>query len=373
MRIVHVTPFYYPVIGGVEEVVRRIAEYMASKGHDVYVLTYNRLRVGGKSSLPRNDTIGNVKVVRVEPNFTWSHGTYSSEVPRILEELKPDFVHVHVWRHPHVFQVARLRRNAKFKSVLHGHAPFHTFNQLDMVTWIYHKLVDILYKGYLRFYDVYIALTPHEVRRVNCRGCRVMVIPNGVEEDNCPVNGGRIVRSDYKVLYLGRISRSKNLDLLARAMVYVVKEVRDVELIMAGPDEGIVKGLLEYVMSRGVRIMYLGEVDESEKHRLYMESTIYTLPSLYEPYGITLLEAGLHGTPSVITGEGGQLYVAPPGIASLWAKPHPRDYAKAIVMLLTDKNLREKLGRQAREWAQRHTWGKILPRYEKLYEELVDS
>ena len=119
--------------------------------------------------------------------------------------------------------------------------------------------------------------------------------------------------------------------------------------------------------------MYLSEVDESEKHRLYMESTIYALPSLYEPYGITLLEAGLHGTPSVITGEGGQLYATPPGIASLWAKPHPRDYAKAIVMLLTDKNLREKLGRQAREWAQRRTWGRILPRYEKLYEELMDS
>jgi len=72
-------------------------------------------------------------------------------------------------------------------------------------------------------------------------------------------------------------------------------------------------------------------------------------------------------------GRGEQLYAAPPGIASLWTKPHPRDYAKAIVMLLTDKNLREKLSRQAREWAQRRTWGRILPRYEKLYEKLMDS
>ena len=50
-------------------------------------------------------------------------------------------------------------------------------------------------------------------------------------------------------------------------------------VIIADPDEGLTKGLLEYVMSRGVRIMYLGEVYESEKHRLYMESSIYTLPS----------------------------------------------------------------------------------------------
>jgi len=53
MRIVHVAPFYYPVIGGVEEVVRRIAEYMASRGHDVY-LTCNRLRVDGKFSLQKH-------------------------------------------------------------------------------------------------------------------------------------------------------------------------------------------------------------------------------------------------------------------------------------------------------------------------------
>jgi len=373
MRIVHVTPFYYPVIGGVEEVVQRIAEYMASKGHDVYVLTYNRLRVGGKHSLPRNDTIGNVKVVRVKPNFTWSHGTYSSEVPRILEELKPDLVHVHGWRHPHVFQVARLKSIMRFKTILHGHAPFYRLNQLGLLTWIYHRLVDRLGKGCLKFYDVYIALTPYEAERVRRLGLsdRVIVIPIGIEKDTCVFDES--MRGEYDVLYLGRVCKSKNLSLLVKSMEFVMKDLRKVRLIVAGPDEGLARKLIGYAKRKGVRVKYLGLVSEKEKHRLYMESTVYTLPSLYEGFGITLLEAGIHGTPSVITGEGGQLYAAPPGIASLWAKPHPRDYAKAIVMLLTDKNLREKLSKQAREWAQRLTWGKILPKYEKLYEELMDS
>jgi len=44
MRIVHVAPFYTPVIGGVEEVVRKIAEYTASRGYETHVVTYNRLR-----------------------------------------------------------------------------------------------------------------------------------------------------------------------------------------------------------------------------------------------------------------------------------------------------------------------------------------
>jgi glycosyltransferase involved in cell wall biosynthesis len=113
----------------------------------------------------------------------------------------------------------------------------------------------------------------------------------------------------------------------------------------------------------------VGQVSEGEKHRLYMTSAVYALPSIYEPFGITLLEAGIHGTPSAITGEGGQLYAAPPNRASLWAKPNPKDYANTITTLLTDKGLWKKLSQGAREWAQQHTWNKILPKYEKLYNE----
>jgi len=47
VRIVHITPFYTPVVGGVEEVVRRIAEYMMLRGYEVFVVTYNRLRSSG--------------------------------------------------------------------------------------------------------------------------------------------------------------------------------------------------------------------------------------------------------------------------------------------------------------------------------------
>jgi len=153
----------------------------------------------------------------------------------------------------------------------------------------------------------------------------------------------------------------------------VVKEVSKAELILAGPDEGIVRGLLKYAERKGVKAKYLGEVNEKQKHRLYLESTIYALPSLYEGFGITLLEAGVHATPSVITGEGGQLYAVPPNRASLWAKPNPKNYAEAITTLLIDKKLREKLGQQAREWAKMHTWNRILPKYEKLYEELMSG
>jgi glycosyltransferase involved in cell wall biosynthesis len=373
MRIAHVAPFYTPIIGGVEEVVKRITEYTASRGYETYVVTYNRLRNSRFNTLPEEENINGVHVIRVKPSFTWSYGTYSVELPQVIKSLRLDVIHVHVWRHPHVIQMARLRRESRFKTILHGHAPFHRLNQLGLITWAYHRLFDMFGRSYLRSYDRYIALTQHEaekVRRLELSD-KAIIIPNGVKEDKCIINEN--AKRDYEVLYLGRISRSKNLNLLLKAVTYVAENVKEAELILAGPDEGLAKSIVNYARKRNVRVRYLGQVSEEEKHRLYMEGTVYALPSLYEPFGITLLEAGIHGTPAVITGEGGQLYTAPPNKTSLWAKPNPKDYAEAITTLLTDKKLREKLSQGAREWAQQFTWNKILPKYEELYRELANQ
>jgi len=373
MRIVHVAPFYHPIIGGVEEVVRRVAEYFAVKDAEVHVLTYNRLRVGGIGSLLREEVVNNVHVIRLKPSITWSNGTYSIELSDVLKKLKPDVIHVHVWRHPHVFQVAKLKRRMSFKTILHSHAPFHRFSQLAMVTWLYHKTVDWFMKGTLKRYDVIIALTPYEktilVQKLGAQEEKVVIIPNGID-DRLVNSAQNMIRTEPVVLYVGRISRSKNVDLLVKAMRYVRREVTNARLVMAGPDEGLALKLRRYVQRHDVSFQYLGVVSESEKSKLYSECSVFAHPALYEPFGITLLEAQAFGKPCVITGEGGQLYAAPPGRTSLHARSNPRDFGKAISLLLKDRRLYEKLSANAREWASKHSWSKILPRYNEVYSKL---
>jgi len=374
MRIVYVTPFYYPVIGGVEEVARRIAEYMASKGHDVHVLTYNRLRRGGKGSLPRKDIINNVEVARVEPNFIWSQGTYSPEVPNVLEELRPDLVHVHVWRHPHVFQVAKFKKKLKFKAVIHTHAPFHKLNQLGLTIWLYHRAVDQIRNGVLREYDAVVALTPHEkkllVDKLGVKSEKISIIPNGIADEisNINMNATR-VNENPMILYVGRVSRSKNVDLLIKAMK-IVSEKTNAKLVLAGPDENLVAKLKRYPGKYGIDFHYKGQVSDVEKYRLYNECTIFAHPAVYEPFGITLLEAQAFGKPCVITGDGGQLYAAPPRLTSLHAMPNPEDFGEKIVTLLTNERLYKELSTNARKWAFQHLWSKILPNYDKLYDKI---
>ncbi|WP_232203741.1 glycosyltransferase family 4 protein [Caldivirga maquilingensis] len=345
-----------------EEVVQRIAEYTAARGHEVHVITYNRLRTGGKGALPREEWINGVHVIRLKPNLTWSHGTYSRELPEVLRKLKPDLVHVHVWRHPHVIQVARLRREMGFKAILHGHAPFHKLNQVGPITWTYYKLVDTTLRSILKNYDTYIALTKHEaetIRRMGLEEDKIMVIPNGINQDQCILSNER----EDMVLYLGRISKVKNIELLVKAAKYI----KHAQLVIAGPDEGLINTILQYAGKHNIEVKYLGAVSEEKKHELYLKAKAYALPSIYEPFGITLLEAGIHATPSVITGNGGQVYAAPPGKASLWAEPKPEKYAEAIIQLLTDQELHRRLSQGALQHAEQHLWSKILPRYEEIY------
>jgi len=154
-------------------------------------------------------------------------------------------------------------------------------------------------------------------------------------------------------------------------MVYVKRDVPSSKLVLAGPDEGIITKLKEYAVKRGIDLRYLGVVSEDEKHKLYSECRVFAHPALYEPYGITLLEAQAFGKPCVITGEGRQLYVASPGKTSVYAEPNPRSYAKAISILLMDRYLYMKLSVNAKAWASQHIWSKILPKYEWLYSKLI--
>lgn len=372
------TPFYHPVVGGVEEVARRIAEYMASKGHEVYVVTYNRLREGRKRSLPQREVINDVEVIRVEPDFIWSYGTYSSKIPRVLEELRPDLVHVHVWRHPHVFQVAKLKEKLKFKAVIHTHAPFHRLSQLGLVTWLYHRIVDRIGKGVLREYDAIIALTPYEknllIRKLNVEDNKIKIIPNGIDDRISSIAANtaevKMINDNHVILYIGRISRSKNIDLLIKAMKILMRKKVVAKLVLAGPDENLVNKLKRYSRKNDIDFHYMGQVPEVEKYELYSECTVFAHPAIYEPFGIALLEVQAFGKPCVITGEGGQLYAAPPGVSALHAMPTPEDFGEKMAALLTDQELYEKLSRNARKWALRHLWSKILPEYDRLYNQI---
>jgi glycosyltransferase involved in cell wall biosynthesis len=128
------------------------------------------------------------------------------------------------------------------------------------------------------------------------------------------------------------------------------------QLVIAGKPGWAYGDTLERIAAEpGVR--YLGHVDEPTLAALYESASVLALPSLYEGFGLPLLEAMSRGVPSVI-GEAGALPELA-GTAAIAVEPEDVDaIAGALERLLSDAQLRQKLGEEGKRRAADFTWDK---------------
>jgi glycosyltransferase involved in cell wall biosynthesis len=358
LRIVQATPFYHPIVGGVEKVVKKISEFLVKKGYEVIVVTYNRDRKHIANFAPIEE-INGVKVIRVKPLIMWSHGSYSPSISTIVKSLNPDIVHVHVWRHPHVLQL----RNIDSIRVLQPHSPFYMREQVGYITFIYYKLIDKIGKNIIKKYNI-ISMTPLE-REILYRKFNINseLIPNGVDDELFSINS----KGDNYYFYIGRISKEKNILTMLKA--YKLSGITR-PLIIAGPDNGFAKEISRYIEINNINVKYLGEVSEKDKIDLLSKCRALVNPSPYEGFGLTLLEAQAIGKPVIITGHGGQEFAAPPGKSSIRAENDAESLAKAFIQM-EDEVLYKKLSEGAKNWAKNFRYSMILDKYLKFYKNLL--
>ncbi|MCH4816717.1 MAG: glycosyltransferase family 4 protein [Saccharolobus sp.] len=360
MRIVQVAPFYHPIVGGVEKTVKKISEFLVKKGNEVIVVTYNRDRKH-KANFAAIEEINGVKVIRVKPLIIWSHGSYSPSISTIVKSLNPDILHVHVWRHPHIFQL----RNIDSIRILQPHSPFYMREQVGYITFIYYKLIDKIGKNAIKKYNI-ISMTPLEQEILYRKfSINSELIPNGVDDELFSVNS----KGDNYYLYIGRIGKEKNILTMLRA--YRLSRISR-PLIIAGPDNGFVKEIIKYSETNNIHAKYLGEVSDKDKIDLLSKCRALINPSPYEGFGLTLLEAQAMGKPVIIVGHGGQEFAAPPGKSSIRAENDVESLAKAFIQM-EDEVLYKKLSEGATTWAKNFRYSMILDKYLRFYKILLNK
>lgn len=367
-------PFYYPEMGGVESVARCLSEELSRRGHEVTVYTYNVSKGGRRGIYEHAEVVNGVKVKRFVPVLQIHYGSVAPQLPFVLSKEKVDVLHVHCYRHPHTEQswIAAARNNAK--TILHSHSPFYPRGVTPFTAWIWYKMYDRLarYTVFKR-YERVIALTPDDKNELVVRGCqpeKISVIPNPlpkgeeIEETLSKITNEEI--EEYKdghgltgepiILFLGRMTQSKRIHLLVAAITEVLKERKEAQLVLAGPDENTVDGLttLSKRLAIGDRVKYLGTLTEPEKTLLYLSSNVYVLPSLYDGYGLTLLEAQAHGLPVVAFNRGGQRHAVLNGVLV----DREEDLAKGI---LEASDLPRKLH------LDKHSAGRYTSKIEAIY------
>jgi glycosyltransferase involved in cell wall biosynthesis len=132
------------------------------------------------------------------------------------------------------------------------------------------------------------------------------------------------------------------------------------ELVIAGRPGWAYGDTLQRIAAEpGVR--YLGHVDEATLAALYTSASVLAFPSLYEGFGLPLLEAMANGVPAVV-GETGALPELALGAALTVNPEDEQAIASALARLLADAALREKLGEEGRRRAEGYTWANAAER-----------
>ncbi|MCR4425334.1 MAG: glycosyltransferase family 4 protein [Firmicutes bacterium] len=141
---------------------------------------------------------------------------------------------------------------------------------------------------------------------------KIEVIPNGVFPEQFREADVDMWRERYAapgedvILYVGRLVHEKGVHLLVEAMPKILQYWPAARLIIAGrgPAEGHLRDLGNR-LGLGGKVSLVGFVSDEARNALYRMARVAVVPSLYEPFGITALEAMAAGTPLVVADTGG--------------------------------------------------------------------
>jgi glycosyltransferase involved in cell wall biosynthesis/predicted metal-dependent phosphoesterase TrpH len=161
---------------------------------------------------------------------------------------------------------------------------------------------------------------------------------------------------ELKVLYVGRLTREKGVELLAESFLRAHAAEPRLHLLLAGggPEEGELRARL------GEHATFLGWLEGEELARAYAAADLFLFCSRTDTYGQVVLEAGASGLPVVAVGEGGPAALIENRHTGILCRPDADHLAGAVLQLAASPALRQRLGEAAVRHAATRSWGRAL-------------
>jgi glycosyltransferase involved in cell wall biosynthesis len=224
----------------------------------------------------------------------------------------------------------------------------------------------------------HIAVTPDEIpayARYGVSASQVTVIPNGINEADFMVEGVNQFADRFGlgtspfILFMGRLNLIKGPDLLLEAFCTIAHKHSELHLVFAGPDGGLLGLLQMTARERGLadHVHFIGYIAGREKAEAYRAADLLVIPSRQEAMSIVVLEAGVVGTPVLLTDQCGFDEVATVGGGQVVAAT-AIDLAAGLDGLLADRSALKVMGTRLQAHVRRNfTWDVIVSRFQDLY------
>jgi len=168
-----------------------------------------------------------------------------------------------------------------------------------------------------------------------------------------------------------RFNLVKNISRLIEAFSQVLKKNHDIDLVIIGKKGWLYEPILKKPGELGIsdKVKFLDFISDEELPSFYQHAMCYVLPSLYEGFGLPVLEAMQYGCP-VITSNVSSLPEAG-GDAALYVDPeNVSDIAEKIVQMIENTSLRKSLIAKGHEHVKQFSWEKTAKKTLEVLENL---
>lgn len=345
--------------GGSAKVPYHLAKEQVKLGHEVTIFASDyqaeRQQPPAGAKLVKYNTLFSYKKMRVTPSMI------------LADWGKTDVIHLHNYR---TFQNLIACNNEFDRPVIlqaHGSClPITSrFDKLHSPLW--RRLI-------LNRASHFIADAEQEYPQYVKEGAdpeRISVIPVGIDLDEFTDLPEKQKNGHKTVLFLGRLDYNKGLDLLVKA--FAGMKSKNTMLHIAGVDYGYWQECLNLIQESGIKsqVKYIGNPQGEDKKRAFVEADVFAMPSRYETWGITFMEALACGTPVVLSDRSGAASLLPSECGAVTALDI-NSITNSIEHYLSSIDTRIYRDYR-RNWVKQFGWDKIANQVIKVYEGVLDG
>lgn len=373
----------YPpnIVGGLSRHVFGLSVHMAEIGHEVHVLT------AGNGNLPSFEIKQGVNVHRVKPineydeNFlSWIGGlnlAMAFKAEKLSDEIHFDLVHAHDWLVGAASIALKESLSIPLLSTIHA-TEFGRNNGIHNETqqFIHNKEQQLINQSdQIIVCSDYMKNVLHTT--FHTKNEKMSIIPNGIDplitelrtEDLFPE-----LRKKKYIFAIGRIVKEKGFETIIEAASIAKERQLDFFFVVAG------KGPMLETYRRQIsnlqlesHISFVGYVTDEQRNALITGSELAVIPSLYEPFGIVVLETMILGKPTIVSNTGGMKGLVKHLHTGLLMTPgDARSMLEQIDFLINNLQKADELGKRGSQIVTSlYGWKRIASETSRLMEDTL--
>ena len=387
--------------GGQSRVVKMLYDGLRRRKMQTYYLGYETLYMDNKKRgillmrakkalEARKSRLSEMRIVRAAYNAAYVSrmkglGADKDEILERVRRIDPDVIIANAISDFPLISYFR-RKGLRFKAVYIDHGSASTtarkyFSKegipLSMGTGKIGASLAKKRRHFFSFFDMNVALNDrhyHEISRITDK---VSIIVNGSDvkaykdqktEQRLRKEFG-IRKDDFAIVYIGRLfERQKNISVLIRAFKEI--EGEDMKLLIIGDGPSI--EMYKEMASDDIRISFPGVMGDKELNAVYNIASLFVLPSHWEGFALTILEAAAHALPMVLSKSAYVSDLNEDGKQTIPAfdENNPDELAELIAKIHADKKKWQELHKESLRISKRFTEKRMLDKYEEMLRKL---